>query len=135
MKIWIDCEFNDYRGELISMALIDENGREWYEVLRCDDPSDWVAENVMPILGRFPIRLAAFQQELERWLEDYDSIHLVADWPEDIQHFCWALITGPGERVDTPPLTMEIVRIESVSDMPHNALCDVRAIRKTLIGA
>lgn len=133
MKIYIDCEFNDYRGELISMALIDETGREWYEVLRCDDPSDWVYKNVMPLLDKAPIRLWAFQNELERWLEDYDSIHIVADWPEDLQHFCWALITGPGERIDTPPLTMEVVRIETLSDVPHNALADAHAIRKALM--
>lgn len=29
MKLWIDCEFNGFGGELISMALIDEEGRHW----------------------------------------------------------------------------------------------------------
>ena len=32
MKLWIDTEFNEYRGALISMALVAEDGREWYGV-------------------------------------------------------------------------------------------------------
>jgi hypothetical protein len=58
-------------------------------------------------------------------------VHLVADWPEDIQHFCEALITAPGLRIDTPPLTMEIRRdLDAVSALPHNALEDARAIMR-----
>jgi hypothetical protein len=56
---------------------------------------------------------------------------LVADWPEDIQHFCELLITGPGLRLDTPPLTIEIRRdLDAVSALPHNALEDARAIKR-----
>jgi hypothetical protein len=38
MKLWIDTEFNEYRGELISLALVAEDGREWYGVRYCDAP-------------------------------------------------------------------------------------------------
>jgi len=27
--MWIDTEFNEYRGALISLALVAEDGREW----------------------------------------------------------------------------------------------------------
>ena len=33
MKLFLDCEFNGFGGELISMALVDENERYFYEVL------------------------------------------------------------------------------------------------------
>ena len=50
--------------------------------------------------------------------------------PEDIAHFCQSLIVGPGARINTPHLTMEIRRdLDAVSEIPHNALSDARAIR------
>jgi len=133
MKIWIDCEFNEFKGELISMALVDENGREFYESLGCQNPGPWVAEHVMPIIGKHPVGKATFQLALRDWLAAYDAIHVIADWPEDIKHFCDALITGPGYRMETPPLTMEVVRIDAGSELPHNALADARGIRAAML--
>jgi hypothetical protein len=130
MKLFLDCEFNGFKGDLISMALVAEDGREWYEVLPCNDPCEWVAEHVMPILDKSPLEnVALMSRSLFDFLKQFDSIHIVADWPEDIQHFCSVLITGPGERIDTPKLTMEILRIDSESEVPHNALSDARGIR------
>lgn len=129
MNIYIDCEFNEFRGDLISMALIAEDGSEFYEVLPCEHPGSWVAEHVMPILGKAPIDRHIFTHKLWAFLGEYAAIHLVADWPEDIAHFCQALIIGPGMRIDTPPLTMEVRRdLDAVSAQPHNALADARAI-------
>lgn len=131
MRIWIDTEFNEFRGKLISMALVAEDGSEFYEVVGCDNPGSWVAENVMPILNKNPIPIDEFWFNLAMFLHPYDSIHIIADWPEDIKHFCEALITGPGMRLDTPPLTMEIRRdLDAVSALPHNALEDARAIMR-----
>ena len=138
MRLWIDTEFNEYKGELISMALVGEDGREWYEVLRMTErPGPWVDEHVMPILGKAPIPRQQAQSSLFAWLRDYPSVHIVADWPEDIQHFCELLITGPGERIDTPILTMEVRRDIGSDDsaMPHNALEDARALRRAELGA
>lgn len=136
MRLWIDTEFNSYKGELISMALVDEVGREWYEVLECAKPDPWVARNVMPKLNREPITLAALQQSLEAFLRPYEVAHVIADWPEDIQHFCETLITGPGMRIDTPLLTLEIRRDLDAdkSLIPHQALADARALREAHIG-
>lgn len=134
MNIYIDTEFNEFQGELISMALVAESGPEFYEVLPCDNPGPWVAENVMPILGQEPVVRQVFQLRLQHWLAQFASVHLIADWPEDIQHFCQSLITGPGMRINTPPLTMEIRRdIDAVSELPHNALADARAIKDLAI--
>jgi len=129
MRLFIDCEFNDFQGALISMALVAEDGREWYKVVPCLCPSPWVQEHVMPILERLAVPVPMMQADLQVWLAMFDSIHIVADWPEDIKHFCDALIIGPGMRISTPPLTMEVLRIDTVSTLPHNALHDARALR------
>ena len=63
------------------------------------------------------------------FLGGFDDIHIIADWPEDIAHFCAALIVGPGERINTPLLMMSVVRIEGVSKIPHNALEDAKGLR------
>ena len=130
MNIYIDTEFNDFGGDLISLAMVDENCREFYAVLNCQNPTPWVAENVIPVLGQRFASLRMLQTRMEAWLAEYDSVHIVADWPEDIAHFCRALITGPGMRMDTPPLTLEVRRDLSseASAIPHNALEDARAI-------
>ena len=130
MKLFIDTEFNEFRGKLISMAIVDEDGDYFYESLGCDNPGAWVAEHVMPIIDKQPISREEMQKRLWMFLSQYDAIHVIADWPEDIQHFCELLITGPGTRIDTPPLTMEVRRdLDCASLMPHNALEDARAIR------
>ena len=139
MRLWIDCEWNGDGGELLSLALIDENGRQFYAAVRpTEEPDPWVAANVLPVLEApgipAPI-LCADTRELARYLcshlTDYSAIHVVADWPEDIARFCQALIIGPGQRISTPPLTMEVNRgIDStLSEVPHNALADARAMR------
>ena len=130
MNIYIDTEFNDFGGELISLAMVDETGREFYAVLNCKNPEPWVLENVMPVLLQPFELLSMLQTRMEAWLAAYPSVHIVADWPEDIAHFCRALITGPGMRMDTPPLTLEVRRDLSseASSIPHNALEDARAI-------
>lgn len=137
MRIWIDCEFNSFRGELISMALVAEDGQEFYAVLEATELTHpWVLENVVPVLqweGK-PISRVEFQYTLQQFLMGWPSVHLVADWPDDIRHFCESLITAPGERLNTPPLTMEIVRDDTVSKVPHNALWDARAMRDARLG-
>lgn len=135
MRLFLDCEFNEFKGELISMALVAEDGREFYCVLPCKKPGAWVAEHVMPILNADPVPLVSLQMGLCRFLSQFDTIHVVADWPEDIAHFCKALITGPGFRSDTPPLTMEVLRIDAASELPHNALADARGIRAAVLAS
>ena len=133
MKLFIDCEWNSFGGDLISMALVAEDGREFYEVLSCFEPDPWVAENVMGKLGKEPVPRYVFRDILASFLSQFDSVHVVGDWPEDIARFCNALIIGPGERLDTPPLTMEVLRVDAVSENPHNALADARALKELLI--
>jgi hypothetical protein len=133
MRLFLDCEFNGFKGQLISMALVSEDGKEWYEVLDCKNPVEWVAENVMPILFKPTTDPILFALSLQIFLSQFPTIHIVADWPEDIQHFIAALITGPGQRINTPPLTLQILRIDSISEIPHNALHDARGIRNEVL--
>jgi hypothetical protein len=133
MRLFLDCEFNGFKGHLISMALVSDQGHEWYEVLHCQNPVDWVAEHVMPILFKPPSNPLTFPISLQTFLSQFTTIHIVADWPEDIQHFCNSLITGPGQRINTPPLTLEVLRIDSFSEIPHNALHDARGIRNEVL--
>lgn len=131
VKIFIDCEFNGFNGELISMALVPaDSSPVFYEWLGCENPTVWVAENVIPKIGGImKISLEAFQNKLQAYLMQFDECHIVADWPDDIAYLCRALITGPGRRIDTPPLTLEVTRIDAVSNCPHFALADAFALR------
>jgi len=136
MRLWIDTEYNGFKGALISMALIDEDGREWYEVLKCRSPSPWVAKHVMPKLHKQPVTRGAMRKSLYGFLNVYEDVHIVADWPQDIQHFCDLLIVSQGLRINLPPLTMEIRQdIDARKSLtPHNALADARALRIADLG-
>ncbi len=131
MKLWIDTEFTDFKGSLISMALVDENGEYFYEVIEYPTPSAWVTEHVIPILGKEPCSKEQFEQRLYKYLSKYSDLHIIADWPDDIKYFCEVIHTSPGECMNLPnTLTFEIVRrLNATSDLPHNALSDAMGIR------
>lgn len=134
MKLFIDGEWNSYGGDLISLALVPEIGEHFYEVLGCDNPDPWVAENVMTKLGKNQITVPEMQEKLEVYLSQFESVHIIADWPEDVMWFCKVLITGPGTRINTPPLSLEVLRVDTVSMNPHNALADAGALRAWWLG-
>jgi len=130
MRLYIDGEWNSYKGDLISMALVAEDGREWYEVLECRNPDPWVAEHVMPKLDKQPVTLDMMRESLRVFLEQFKTVEIIADWPEDIERFCGLLIYGPGLRIATPPLVMVVRRDlnSGASLKPHQALADARAM-------
>lgn len=129
MNIYIDCEWDGYRGPLLSLALCAADGREFYGVLDEDATDLWVKQNVIPILGKKMMARPEFDLKLAAFLQAYEDPHIIADWPEDLARFCDALITGPGERLNVPQFTMEFKTVEAPSQRPHNALWDARAIR------
>ena len=133
MNLYIDCEWNGYHRDLISMALVSPEGHEFYEVLPYGhmDLRPWVAKNVIPVLGKNPLLFSgALQGRLRDFLAQFYRIHIIADWPEDIARFCDALIIGPGLRIETPHLTFEVIRVDTESKVPHNALEDARALMR-----
>lgn len=134
-KLWLDTEFNEHGGDLISLALVNEDmDFSFYEVLHCEHPGEWVRANVMLILQREPITLHDFQKQLEQYLLSFPAVHIIADWPDDVAYFCRALIIGPGQRINTPPITFEIVRDDAPSRLPHNALADAEGMAEVDIG-
>jgi len=133
MIIALDCEFNGFGGELISMALVASDGQEFYEVLACEHPVEWVTENVMPILGKYPVSLLEFQHKLEEFLCQYEQPVVVADWHEDIKYLCDSIIVGPGMRLNVPEMVFMVKNIEAPSEVPHNALEDARGIMEHII--
>lgn len=138
MVIFIDCEFNGFGGQLISMALVPlksgvSDGIEglYFELPIVEPVHQWVEEHVVPLLwgGQYLMSRERAQRLVERWLGQFDEVYLIADWPDDIRYFCEFLITGPGVKFGTPPLKMEIMPIKYVSEVPHHAYHDAIAIR------
>ena len=136
MRFWLDCEWNDWGGELISIALVAEDNSHFYGILPCTNlnPTQWVNENVLSVIALNDPTWYAYKSELQRDLAVYlrrdEYCHIAADWPEDIQHFCTLLINGPGTKVCTPPLSFKILNnVSYISEIPHNALSDAIALR------
>ena len=134
MKLFLDTEFNGFNGRLISMALVpeDKNKPEFYVELEIRDQlHPWVLDNVVPHLVLNPCSYNEFQNKLANYLWDTGECTIVADWPDDIRHFCESLITGPGMMIRLMhKIKFDLdLGIEYESLVPHNALHDARAIR------
>lgn len=137
--LWLDTEFNGFGGQLISLALVNEAGESVYFALPCEQPTEWVAEHVIPLLNKEPSSRRSAQAAVRLFLHRYDRINIVANWPEDIKHFCAFMVDGPADCLVTPPLTFEL-RVDLVgtaerSSLPHNALHDAIALRDLHLGA
>jgi hypothetical protein len=144
---FLDTEFNGYLGELISLAIVSEEGPELYvsNVDRVENNVDWVRDNVIPVLtaaGAEPLcsNLEQISYEVEKFLECDANPVIFADWPDDIKYLCEVLITGPGKMIDVPRLKFRLVRIDSYPTtlqgaVQHNALWDARALRAALVSA
>lgn len=134
MKLFLDTEFNGFGGKLMSMALVpeDENVPEFYRELKMTDQLDpWVKDNVVPLMNQDPVSRSTFQNLLSTYLAGIGECTIVADWPDDIRHFCESLITGPGMSIMVfHKITFELdMHIRYDSEVPHHALYDARAIR------
>ena len=86
----------------------------------------------MPQLNQTPISAAMLNRRLGRFLNQFKTLHVIADWPEDLTHFCQALITGPDTSLAIPPLTLQLISVPTDSQQPHYALADARALRDAL---
>ena len=142
MRYYLDTEFNGFGGALLSLALVPEDGQEFYVTLQCDDPIfPWVERNVVPYLDNVPVGLVSPRMTrreaadaLAAYLGTDPQPELVADWPEDITQFCSLLMIGPGQMVAVPPMTFRLLPLQGFSPaansaVPHNALHDARSLR------
>ena len=139
MRYFLDTEFNGFGGALISLALVpeDETVAPFYETLACVDPTPWVAEHVLPVLGAAPVSPEQLSHRLEAYLGDDPWPVLVADWPEDIAHAARAMIAAPGRRIALDRIGFELCDAfgfdSAASVVPHNALHDAKALRAFLL--
>jgi hypothetical protein len=142
MRYFLDTEYNGFGGPLMSIALVPEIGdHEFYAMLPLPDPlHPWVERNVVPYLRMVPGSLnremtrAEAGDELAHYLAGDSHPVIIADWPEDIAHFCSLLTPGPGEIVNISSLEFVMLRTPGFStaansQVPHNALHDARALR------
>lgn len=134
-RIYIDCEFNGGRGALISMALVSDYG-EFYEVVDCAEPiQPWVAQNVMPILGKPPIPMDEFYRRLLCFLQMHREPVIVSDHPADIAYFANAtIVDNMGKCFALAWSASFVPGVHYTSAVPHNALEDARAIRRVVEG-
>jgi hypothetical protein len=146
LRYFLDTEFNGFGGELISLALVREDGLSLY--LLYSIPANvgrWVATHVIPALHAAPPNVEArrvSQAEGARALgaflgEDPDP-EIIADWPDDISYFCRALMTGPGAMAPLRRLRFEMERVETAphalpGSTPHNAWWDAMALRERVL--
>lgn len=146
MKYYLDCEFNGYEGALISMALVREDDQYLYVILpRPANITDWVRENVMPILEAVPagakmkkLMHSQLGKAIEDFLKDDESPVIITDWPDDIAYFCENILTGPGTMINIPRLSFRMHRVDAypsniVGAVQHNALWDAFALRSKCV--
>ncbi len=139
-KYFLDCEFNSFGGDMISLALApeDETIEPFYVVVPCLSPTAWVAENVIPVLGQTPVDRIMAARQLAYYLrvvaQDYMP-HFVADWPQDIAHAAGLMCWGDGLMANFPRISYEFIILQDFktadySAIPHNALEDAKALRQ-----
>jgi len=147
MIYFLDCEFNGFGGELISLALVRQDGESIYCVApvskkKCEQ---WVKDNVLPILWDIPSPLPGMAYKCDNTADigrkiktlignDHDPV-IIADWPDDIKYFNECLITGPGMMVGIDNLTFRMVRVDSYPSklknaVRHNAWWDAMALKE-----
>jgi hypothetical protein len=133
MNCFIDCEFNGGHGELISMAIISQDGqRVFYEVVEHTQPTvEWVAENVMPILNKAPVSMAVFKERLKKFLDAFPRLTLIADHMADLFYFAQKVIGAEGWMMMDYPVDLRFDPFISAkkSTQKHNALEDAKAVR------
>ena len=146
MRYFLDTEYNGVGGELLSLALVPDDGDELYLTLRTSEPLlDWVERHVVPYLDSVPEQLTCPRlprdqaaHALERYLRHDEEPLIFADWPEDIAQLCNLMITGPGDMVEVRDLTFRLMPMSNFSTaanskVPHNALHDARALRNHML--
>jgi hypothetical protein len=156
-KFFLDCEFDGFGGDLISLSLVRQDGQALYLVYKDTATDLWVRENVIPILWDIPLdqmdagktegpeATDRFPHLIARFLtsghdgHDTGVPYIIADWPDDIKYLCQQVITGPGTMAAIPRMQFDVVRVDSwPNDIPnavqHNAYWDARALKRKLTG-
>ena len=135
VRYYIDTEFNGTGGQLLSIALVRQDGAHFYEVLHAHELIvPWVRDHVVPHLGQEPIARLQAVKKMQKFLRKDDGPHVfIADWPEDLVHFNTMLLRDHGKRNDPFRYACLLLNLPgfdtaSASEVPHNALADARAL-------
>ena len=138
-RAFVDTEFDSFGGRLISIAVVGDQGEEFYEVVTDTAVNPWVQEHVIPKLDQYPVSVESARESLVNFiLRSFPDCQLqvYADWPDDLAHF-FSLLSEPNgvTRIVTPVVGI-FTRPPTVPkpDNPHNALSDARALRKAFLG-
>lgn len=143
LKFYLDCEFNGFGGELISLALVPADARidPFYEVVQWSERpvSKWIRENVVPKLDKDPVDRETVARDLARYLSTVvlqtgELPQIIADWPTDLVHFANIFVLGPGMMVGVVDFDLQYRKYSEFktadhSARPHNALSDAQALR------
>ena len=136
-RVFLDCEFNGFGGELISLAMVTESGEEWYEVLNDEPvrPQPWVKVNVLPKLGKERVPATKFYLSFHAWTQLHcREAEIIADWPADFTHFNMIMDEVGRQLGFMLPMPYKMSLIERreeiiTPELAHNALNDARALR------
>jgi hypothetical protein len=141
MRLFLDCEFTQLTSaaKLISLALVAENGREFYVELldgwREDDCSDFVKEIVLPQLwgGEYAMPMIEARKVLLQFLATYDKeLEVVTDVPiYDWELFCELAYDNGRCPRNVRNYPTDATTLSPTSDgavLPHHALLDARII-------
>jgi len=148
VRYFLDTEFNGFGGELISLALVPEDGsEELYLTFAHEAPTHpWVERHVLPFLDHVPdhLRLPRSSRSdaaatIAMFVGADSDPEIVADWPTDIELFCGLLSSAPGQIVPLPQIRFRLLTLTNFSTaensaVPHNALHDARALRAHVLG-
>jgi hypothetical protein len=140
-KLYLDCEFNGFNGELISMAIVVDNGETiFYEVMPLPEQIDpWVAKNVIPKLNQLPVdSKEIFIQRFHNFMRHFDGVEIYAD---SFQDFIYFFECFKGETyLESLDITCKAVLVNSEgltfkpTNMRHNALIDALSLKEALHG-
>ncbi len=151
MLIFLDTEFTDFiRPDLISIALVSEDGREFYAErtdyfpTRC---SEFVRETVLPLLGRVPGASCTHLEltnRLREWFKQLpEPATIIYDYKVDWHLLAVAMLGWPHSKppgdfakqlfLDSNTVTHPIFEMAKNSSYtqdwpPHHALADARAL-------
>lgn len=138
-RVFIDTEFDSFGGRLISIAVVGDQGEEFYEVVADTAVNPWVQEHVIPKLGQNAVTVESARESLVSFLIHKFpdcQLQVYADWPDDLAHFFSMLSEPNGVTRIVNPVVGIFTRPPTIPtpDNPHNALSDARALRKAFLG-
>jgi len=134
MRYALDTEFNEQNGDLISIALVREDGVEFYAEVPLTVPwKPWVEKHVKPLLTGPQISKEFLQECLALFFANDTAPIVICDWPADISHLCTLLDLGEGRRIGAKDWQFLLTgELGLQPEIPHHALSDARALMKCL---